>query len=307
MKNITLEELLEAGCYFGHQVNRRNPKADEFIFEARSGIHIINLEKTREGLINAAEFLKHLSSSGGYLVVIGTKRQAKGVVKEEVERARAEGAKGIFYVTSRWVGGTLTNFEEVAKNFKRLKELRDFLTSEKKESYTKREIVLFEREKNKLEGLYEGILDLDRIPDALYIIDVHQESTAVKETIIKGIKTTGIVDTNADPSVVNYPIPANDDAVGSIKIITNYLIDAWIEGSESRKGRDRLQGKAADKGGQKEVKSEKLKVKNEDKKEEKKEEEKEGVKGEKAETKPAKKSVSKDKKTKEKGAEKAKK
>src|SRR3989344_1674021 len=231
MKQITLEELLSAGCHFGHQVNRRNPKANDFIFEARSGINIINLEKTHEGLLKAAEFLKNLSEKGGYLIVVGTKRQAKSLVREEVERARTQGAKGIFYVNSRWVGGTLTNFSEVSKNFKKLLDLKKFLESSEKENYTKREVVLFEKEKNKLERLYGGIVDMDRIPDALYIVDTHLEDTAVKESKVVGIKTTGITDTNSDPSVIDLPIPANDDAVGSIKIITTFLIDAWIEGS----------------------------------------------------------------------------
>ena len=231
MKQITLEELLSAGCHFGHQVNRRNPKANDFIFEARSGINIINLEKTHEGLLKAAEFLKNLSEKGGYLIVVGTKRQAKSLVREEVERARTQGAKGIFYVNSRWVGGTLTNFSEVSKNFKKLLDLKKFLESSEKENYTKREVVLFEKEKNKLERLYGGIVDMDRIPDALYIVDTHLEDTAVKESKVVGIKTTGITDKNSDPSVIDLPIPANDDAVGSIKIITTFIIDAWIEGS----------------------------------------------------------------------------
>src|SRR3989344_5312422 len=154
MRDITLEELLEAGCHFGHQVNRRNPKADEFIFEERSNIHIINLEKSREGLINAGKFLLDLSSKNGSIVVVGTKKQAKN----------------IFYVNSRWVGGTLTNFSEVSKNFKKLKDLNEFLNSGKTSEYTKREVLLFDRERNKLKEFYGGIVDLEGVPDALVII-----------------------------------------------------------------------------------------------------------------------------------------
>ena len=230
MKQITLEELLEAGCHFGHQVNRRNPKADEFIFEVRSNIHIINLEKTQEGLHSAAAFIKDIASKDGYMVVVGTKKQAKAIVKEEIERARAEGGGHIFYVNSRWVGGLLTNFDEVSKNFKKYKALISFLESGKKEEYTKREIILFQKEKRKLDDLYGGIFELERLPDCLLIIDTHHEETAVREALIKDVRTIGIVDTNADPSVIDYPIPANDDAVGSIKLIASYLIDAWIEG-----------------------------------------------------------------------------
>ncbi|OGH17271.1 MAG: 30S ribosomal protein S2 [Candidatus Levybacteria bacterium RIFCSPHIGHO2_02_FULL_40_18] len=231
MHEITLEELLEAGCHFGHQVNRRNPKADIFIFEARSNIHIINLEKTREGLVAAGKYLLDLSSKGGYIVFVGTKRQAKEIVKEEVGRAKSLSAKGIFYVTSRWVGGTLTNFSEVAKNFKRLSQLNEFIQNPQQE-YTKREIVLFTRERDKLKNLYEGISEMDRIPDALVIIGTQHETTAVREAIKNDMTTVGIVDTNADPTVIEYPIPANDDAVGSIKLITSYLVDAWIEGAD---------------------------------------------------------------------------
>lgn len=233
MRDITLEELLVAGCHFGHQVNRRNPKADDFIFEARSNVHIINLEKTRDGLIAAAKYLCDLSSKGGSAVLVGTKRQAKQIVKDEVDRARKEGAKGIFYVTSRWIGGTLTNFAEVSKNFKKLKELGEFLASERKSEYTKREALLFEREKNILENFYGGICELDKVPDALVIIGTHLETTAVREAISSQVSIVGIVDTNADPSIIDYPIPANDDAVGSIKLITSYLVDAWVEGSKS--------------------------------------------------------------------------
>jgi small subunit ribosomal protein S2 len=242
MRDISLEELLEAGCHFGHQVNRRNPKASEYIFEARSNIHIINLEKTREGLVSAGAYLKDLASKGGYVVFVGTKRQAKQIVKEEVERARsqlrssgqAQGNFGIFYVTYRWIGGTLTNFPEVSKNFKKLRELEGFLSSGKKEEYTKREILLFEREKEKLSEFYEGIADMDRLPDALVIIGTQLEGTAVHEAISNKITTVGITDTNADPTIIDHSIPANDDAVGSIKLITSYLADAWIEGSKEK-------------------------------------------------------------------------
>lgn len=233
MRDITLEELLEAGCHFGHQVNRRNPRADEYIFEARSNVHIIDLEKTRDGLIKAGEFLKQTAENGGSIIVVGTKRQAKDIVKEEVERARTAGSKNIYFIISRWIGGSLTNFSEVSKNFKRLTELNDFLSTESKRSeYTKREVLLFERERDKLRTLYEGIEGLPKIPDALVIIGTQLEQTAVREAISNGVTTVGIVDTNADPTIIDYPIPANDDAVGSIKLITSYLTDAWIEGAK---------------------------------------------------------------------------
>ena len=238
MRNITLEELLEAGCHFGHQVNRRNPKASEYIFEARSNVHIINLEKTRDGLISAGEYLRDLASNGGYAIFVGTKRQAKQIVKEEVERARAAGSHGAFFVVLRWIGGTLTNFPEVSKNFKKLKETEEFLASGKDGGYTKRELLMMDREKESLKDLYGGIADLDRIPDALVIIGTQLETTAVREAISNKVTSVGIVDTNADPTIIDYPIPANDDAVGSIKLITSYLVDAWIEGSKVKNSSD---------------------------------------------------------------------
>lgn len=232
MRDITLEELLVAGCHFGHQVNRRNPKADEYIFEARSNIHIIDLEKTREGLIEAGNFLRDLAAKNGQVIFVGTKRQAKQIVKEEVERARSVNAAGAFYVTFRWIGGALTNFPEVSKNFKKLGELNEFLSGNKKSEYTKREVILFERERDKLNDFYEGIATLTKVPDALVIIGTQLEQTAVREAISNRITTVGVVDTNADPTVIDYPIPANDDAVGSIKLITSYLVDSWIEGAK---------------------------------------------------------------------------
>jgi len=242
MRDITLEELLEAGCHFGHQVNRRNPKADEYIFEARSNVHIINLEKTREGLLNAAKYVRELSARGGSMIIIGTKKQAKGVVKEEVARANKETPGKLYSITARWVGGTLTNFSEVSKNIKKLKNIEELLSTSKKENYTKREQILFEKEKLKLQDFYGGIADMTELPDALFIIGTQAENTAVQESKRMNVETVGVVDTNADPSVINYPIPANDDAVGSIKLITAFIVDAWIEG---KKEKDKADEKAA--------------------------------------------------------------
>lgn len=247
MRDITLEELLEAGCHFGHQVNRRNPRADEFIFEARSGVHIINLENTRTGLLAAAEYVKELAARGGSMVVVGTRRQAKPIVKEEVERAQKAGAANLYSVTARWVGGTLTNNAHVSKNFKKLQELTELLTTHKKEGYTKHEQLLFERERLKLMDFYGGISTLTGIPDALFIVGTQHEDTAVDEARKMGAKTVGIVDTNADPSIIDYSIPANDDAVGSIKLITTYIIDAWIEGSEEKVKSDKVKAQSEEK------------------------------------------------------------
>lgn len=252
MKTITLEELLTAGCHFGHQVNRSNPKANSFIFEARSNVHIIDLEQTHKGLIEAAEFVKKLAQEGKTLIVVGTKRQAKEVTEEQVARARAFTPDTIHYITSRWVGGILTNFNEVSKNFKRLAELEELVGTEKSKEYTKRELALYGKEIAKLKNFYEGIRTLKKTPDALFIIDTHYEKTAVNEANRVKIQTSGIVDTNGDPSSVTYPIPANDDAVGSIELITSYIIDAWIEGSKEKgKKDDKEKAKAEKKNGEK--------------------------------------------------------
>ncbi|MCL5746679.1 MAG: 30S ribosomal protein S2 [Patescibacteria group bacterium] len=239
MREITLEELLEAGCHFGHQVTRSNPKARDFIFETRNNICIIDLAKTKETLEEAGRFIKELAEKGENLIIVGTKNQAKDILREAMEKtAKDSDSEGLYWVTSRWVGGLLTNLSEVKKNFKRLKDLDLLLKSEDvRTKYTKKEIGLYQKEKQKLEELYGGIKDMDKVPNALFIIDTHLEDLAVREARKTNVRTVGIVDTNADPYLIDYPIAANDDALGSIKLITDYIIDAWIEGrrnSESR-------------------------------------------------------------------------
>lgn len=231
MRTITLEELLEAGCHFGHQASRQNPKAADFIFETRDGIHIIDLEKTKEGLEEAGRFVRDLAKKGGTILVLGTKRQAAVILNEELAKLDEISKEGLFYVTKRWIGGTLTNFAEVAKNFKKLKDISDRLVDKHaRASYTKKEISQWEKEKAKLEGFYAGIVDMKRVPDALFVIDTHEEHAAAAEALRNGTPTVGITDTNSDPLIINYPIPANDDAVGSLKLIIGYILDAWSEG-----------------------------------------------------------------------------
>ncbi|MBI2442688.1 MAG: 30S ribosomal protein S2 [Candidatus Levybacteria bacterium] len=234
MKNISLEELLEAGCHFGHQVTRQNPKARDYIFESRDNIHIIDLEKTKEGLEEAAAFVKTVAfKDASTMVILGAKRQAQDIVKSEAQRAKSDGTEGIYTVTNRWIGGTFTNFAEVAKNFKRLEEIDKLFANEyEKEKFTKKELLLMEREKQKLMQFYSGIMGMVKIPDVLFIIDTHLEYLAVREAIAMGVKVVGITDTNADPTIIDYAIPANDDAVGSIMLITSYIVDAWIEGKK---------------------------------------------------------------------------
>jgi small subunit ribosomal protein S2 len=233
MRTITLEELLEAGSHFGHQVTRHNPKSRDYVFEARDNIHIIDLAKTKEGLEEAAQFVKQLAEKGGSLIILGAKRQADAIVKEEAKRAKEEGVSDLYFVTARWIGGLLTNFPEVSKNFRKLKDLTGRLNDKyEKAKYTKKEIALWEKERQKLENFYSGVAEMTKIPEAVFIIDTHLEDLAVREARAMRVPVVGITDTNADPTIIDYPIPANDDAAGSIKLITSYIVDAWIEGKK---------------------------------------------------------------------------
>lgn len=237
MREITLEELLEAGCHFGHQVTRGNPKARDYIFEARDNIHIIDLVKTKEGLDNAIKFIKNIALQNGSLIILGTKRQAQGIIDEEAKRAKAQigntGDNKIYFVSHRWVGGTLTNLSEVSKNYKKLKDLSTKLSSdEEKSKYTKKEVGLWQKAKQKLETFYGGIADMQDKPNAIFIVDSHMEHLAIDEARKMGVTTVAITDTNANPEVVDYPIPANDDAAGSIKLIVKAIVDAWVEGRQ---------------------------------------------------------------------------
>ena len=268
MRDISLEELLEAGCHFGHQVTRQNPKAREFVFEARDGIHIIDLAKTKSFLDEALAFVKDIAAKqNASLLVVGTKRQAQEIVANEAKRGtdlvgevkkeeRVEKAN-IFTVTNKWVGGTLTNFPAMQKNYQKLHDLTKLLaSSDARDTYTKKELVLFEREKDKLNYFYSGVADMKQLPDVVFVIDSHTEDLSVREANRMGIPVVGIVDTNADPDVVSNPIPANDDAVGSIELLTSAVMDAWIEGKTGKEPKHEVK-KAAPKA---EVKEEKLEV-----------------------------------------------
>jgi small subunit ribosomal protein S2 len=267
MRTVSLEELLEAGCHFGHQVSRQNSKAREYIFEARDGIHIIDLEKTKESLEEAGKFIKDVAKKNGTLLVLGTKRQAVGVLNEAKKKITEEGADGVYFVTKRWIGGTLTNSGEVAKNYKKLKEIAEKLKDPNARSkYTKKELSDLEKLRQKLEGFYGGVAEMQAAPDAVFIIDTHQEHVAASEAKKAGIPTVGITDTNSDPTIIDYPIPANDDAVGSVKLLTDYIFDAWVEGKKQAKSEVKEKSEA------KEEKKEEPKEKKESKTEAKKEE-----------------------------------
>lgn len=262
MREITLEELLEAGCHFGHQVTRQNPKARDFIYEARDGIHIIDLALTKKGLDEAAAYIKSLAKRNGTLLVIGSKRQAQPIILSEVKQAKDTLSEknitdNLFTVTSRWIGGTLTNSEEVKKNYKRLEDLTSLLKDDfAKAKYTKKELGLMEKERQKLEAFYGGIANLKVRPDAIFVVDTHQEELAVREANRTGVTIVGIVDTNADPDPINYVIPANDDAVGSLELLIKHIISAWTEGRVDSTKESAVAEAMADKGEVKEEKTE---------------------------------------------------
>lgn len=225
---VSLEDLLEAGCHFGHQSRRWHPKMGKYIWGERDGVHIIDLEKTRQGLTGACETVRQLISEGKVIVFVGTKRQAEPIIEEEATRA------GIPFVGKRWLGGTLTNWQQVKKSIERLKDLKSKRDSGELDKYTKRERVLFDREILKLGHTVGGLKELIDLPQALFVVDVKREDAAIREAKRLGILVIAIVDTNCNPGMVDAVIPANDDAIKSIRLIVNKLADAVIAGKSLR-------------------------------------------------------------------------
>lgn len=228
MQEITLQQLLEAGCHFGHKAERWHPKASGFIYTKKDGIHIIDLAKTKSGLDAATSFVKELVKNGGELLVVATKRQAMGVVKEAVEKAGAP------YLVERWIGGFLTNWEEVKKNIDKIINLENDHAAGKWKKMPKHEQGKLLRYIERLKVFYGGVLTVKEKPNALFVVDVRREHAAVREAQRVGIPVVAIVDTNSDPTGIDHVIPANDDAVGSIKLIVDAIASAYREGKEAR-------------------------------------------------------------------------
>jgi len=217
---INLKELLEAGCHFGHQARRWNPKMEKYIYTKRDGVHIFDLGITAEKLKKAMEFVRDLVAEKKQVVFVGTKRQAAAIVKEEAVKC------GEAFASERWLGGSITNWEEINKRIKYMKELEEKKEKGEFKNYTKKENLLIDREIIKLNRFMGGLRDLTGVPAAMFVVDVKKEIVAVKEARVKGVPVVGIIDTNSDPDLVDYPIPANDDAVSSIKLIVSKIAEA---------------------------------------------------------------------------------
>lgn len=228
MSIVTMRELLEAGVHFGHLTRRWNPKMRQYIYEERNGIHIVDLRKTLRCLEAAYNFVKEKVAEGATVLFVGTKRQAQEIIEEAAKSC------GMFYVSQRWVGGMLTNFETIRTRVERLKQLRSMEESGILDMLPKKESKRLLEEKAKLERFLSGIEDMDRLPDLLYIVDIRREHIAVKEANKLGIPIVAIVDTNCDPELVDYPIPGNDDAIRSLRLITMKIAEAVNEGRKLR-------------------------------------------------------------------------
>jgi small subunit ribosomal protein S2 len=222
-----MKELLEAGVHFGHQTKRWNPKMKEYIFGERNGIYIIDLQKTLKMFKEASKFVTDQAAEGKLVLFVGTKRQAQDAIAEEANRC------GMFYVNQRWLGGLLTNWVTVQKSVKRLKELDDMATDGRYELLPKKEVVKLERERKHLQANLAGIKNLNRLPDVLFVIDSNKEQIAVKEARKLGIPVVAVVDTNCDPSEVDYVIPGNDDALRAIRLFASKVSDSVVEGVQA--------------------------------------------------------------------------
>jgi small subunit ribosomal protein S2 len=229
MQKPTYKELLDAGCHFGHMRRKWNPKMTPYIFMEHKGIHLIDLNRTAECLERAALAAKSLAKGGKKIMFVATKKQAREIVMAAAQRV------GMPFVTDRWLGGMMTNFMTIRKSVKKMQSIERMLADTSLTSITKKERLTLGREHSKMDKQLGGIADLNRLPSAVFIIDIHHEHLALAEARKLGVKTFGMVDTNSDPTLVDFPIPANDDASKSIAFITNYIVEAIKEGLEERK------------------------------------------------------------------------
>jgi len=223
MAVVSMKQLLEAGVHFGHQTRRWNPKMKKFIFVERNGIYIIDLQKTVKMLEVAYDFMRQVGEDGGKVLFVGTKKQAQDAIKEEAERA------GMYYINQRWLGGTLTNFATIQKSVSRMKKIERMEEDGTFEVLPKKEVVQLNKEHERLEKFLGGIRDMKALPDVMYVVDPRKERIAVAEAIKLSIPIVGIVDTNCDPDEIDYIIPANDDAIRAVRLLTSKMADALLE------------------------------------------------------------------------------
>ncbi|MGB5875645.1 MAG: 30S ribosomal protein S2 [Bacteroidota bacterium] len=240
MPRVEVAELLSAGCHFGHLTRRWNPKMRPYIFMERNGIHIIDLKKTSLLLDDACNAMAKIVSEGKRVLFVGTKKQAKDVIREEAVRTSQ------FYVSERWLGGCLTNFTTIRKSVKRLTNIEKMETDGTFDKLTKKEVLFLHREREKLNKVLSGVVEMMRLPGALFVVDIKKESIAVKEANKLGIPVFAITDTNCDPATIDYVIPANDDAIKSVHIVAHAVGDAVLEGKERATARQMEMAAEAD-------------------------------------------------------------
>ena len=234
MSYVTMKELLEAGVHFGHQTRRWNPKMGPYIFGARNGIHIIDLQKTVQFFKTAYNYVIERVADGGLVLFVGTKKQAQDAIAEEAKRC------GMFYVNHRWLGGMLTNFSTISRSIARLKEFEAMKEDGSLRRFPKKEVLMMEKKAAKLERSLGGIKNMGRLPDIVYVVDPRKEDIAVMEARKVHVPLVSIVDSNCDPTEVDYPIPGNDDAIRAIRLLTSRVADAVLEGKKLAE--ERLQG-----------------------------------------------------------------
>jgi small subunit ribosomal protein S2 len=226
MSQIQMQDLLEAGVHFGHQTSRWHPKMEPYIFGSRNGIHIIDLSQTVRLWQSARQFLAEMSARDEPILFVGTKKQARDSIRKQAERS------GQFYVVNRWLGGTLTNFQTIQKSIDKLKDLDEMSQDGTYAKYTKKEVLRFERERERLEHNVGGIREMDELPGAMFVIDPHKEEIAVREANRLDIPVVALTDTNCDPDVIDFPIPGNDDAIRAIRLFATAAAEACLKGSQ---------------------------------------------------------------------------
>ena len=229
MPRVTIEALLSSGAHFGHLTRRWDPKMKPYIFMERNGIHIIDLRQTQQLIEESCDAMANLAADGKKVLFVGTKKQARDIIRQQAERA------GVHYVTERWLGGMLTNFTTIRKSVRRLQHIEKMESDNTIESLTKKEGLRLKREKEKLEKILSGVRDMNKLPGAVFVVDIKKEHIAIKEAERLGIPIFAMVDTNCDPDPINYVIPSNDDAAKAIEVVVTALTDAYVEGGQRSK------------------------------------------------------------------------